>query len=67
MSVAPHLTTPQPPPAKSTAEMFVDMCKPLFPPALTDMRRRCAEALKAAGAPERYIAIVLAVEIEAPK
>ena len=51
-------------PTKSTAQMFIDLCAPLFPPGLVDMRRRCAEAAKAVGASQAQVAAILAVPIE---
>lgn len=68
MSVAPLPTTPtQEPTRKDEGEaLYKRLAAPLKTPILIDLRRRCAEALKAAGAPERYIAAVLAVALEVP-
>ena len=54
------------PPRQTVAEQCAEILSALDPPKLTDMRRRCAEALKAMGAPDRYIAEVLAVPLVAP-
>lgn len=49
---------------KPTAELFVELCKPLFHPRLSDLRRRIAEDAKRNGASERVIAGILAVSLE---
>jgi hypothetical protein len=56
--------TAQPP--RTIAEECAEILAALDPPKLTDMRRRCAEALKAMGAPDKYIAAVLAVPLVGP-
>jgi hypothetical protein len=58
---------PQEPPPKSTAELFIELTKPLFPPMLTDLRRRCAEAAKAKGASKDVVEAVLGVVLEVGK
>jgi hypothetical protein len=68
MSVARlPISTPPALPQKTTAELFLELTQPLFRPRDVEMRRRCAEALKTAGAPEKYIAAVLAVPVEEPR
>jgi len=52
--------------ALTVAEQCAEILSALDPPKLTDMRRRCAEALKFAGAPEKWVEMVLAVPLEAP-
>ena len=56
--------TPGPP--LTVAEHCAEILSALDPPKLTDMRRRCAEALKFAGAPDKWVEMVLAVPLEAP-
>lgn len=54
-------------PRKSTAELFAELCEPLFPPRLSDLRRRIAEDAKRNGASEKVIAGILAVVLEATR
>jgi hypothetical protein len=52
---------------KSTAELFIELCQPLFRPREMEVRRRCAEAAKAKGASKDVIEAVLGVVLEEGK
>ncbi len=47
----------------TTAERCAEILSSLDPPKLTAMRKRCADAAKAAGASEKVVAAILAVPL----
>ena len=64
-TAAVHANGHTPRQTMTVAEQCAEILSALDPPKLTDMRRRCAEALKFAGAPDKWVEMVLAVPLEA--